>query len=481
MNVSNKYLQVEKYVKQAIENGLFQPEDKLPSIRQLCDKLDVSKNTVIRAYQELEAVGYIYSVPRSGYRVNSWSTITESETTTPMDVDLLSMAKSILSYPESKQLLATGSAHPNTDSPAIKSLYANVGRHSRMQSQIPSHYQLPPGNERLVQQLLKISQDLGVTTAKNEIAVTNGAQQAITLALRALTNVGDIVIVESPCYFGNLLLLESLGLKALEIPSHVATGIDIPSVKKALKLWDVKAIVVTPNFNNPTGSQMPLSHRQALLDVSDDIPIIEDDVFGGLSAGKHIPSLKTLDKKGRVIYVNSLSKTLDSRLRIGWLLSERYQKQIEKHMICENMGSLNLMQSAAGEFLTTGKYRMHVDKVRRLYQNNLKQFSALLSQALDQYPLLKNQYHISRPNGSFLTWLTLPIQTDSHQVYLACKKKKINILPGSVFATTGQYDNCIRLSVANFKDEPQWRKGIHALADLINQHLTNNSIETPKT
>jgi len=471
METSNKYLQVETYIKQAIDKGVFRAEDKLPSIRHLCEQLDVSKNTVIRAYQELEAVGCVYSVPRSGYRVSSTQTITSTKASAPMEVDLLSMAKSILGYPEGNQLLATGSAHPNTDFPAIKSLYATIGRHSRHQTQMPSHYQLPPGNDRLVQQLLKISQDLGISSSKNEIAVTNGAQQAITLALRVLTNPGDIVIVESPCYFGNLLLLQSLGLKALEIPSQVSTGIDIESVRKAIALWDVKAILVTPNFNNPTGSQMPLEKRQALLDVTQSIPIIEDDVFGGLSAGKMIPSLKSLDNTGRVIYVNSLSKTLDSRLRIGWLLSDGFQKQIEAHMICENMGSLNLTQSATGEFLTTGKYRTHVDKMKRFYQQNLKQFSAKLTRALDQYESLKGQYHLSRPNGSFLTWLTLPTHANSHQIYLECKNHKINILPGTVFATDEQYIHCIRLSVANFKDNAQWDKGIQKLAEIIYKNV----------
>ncbi|MBO0216533.1 PLP-dependent aminotransferase family protein, partial [Vibrio sp. Vb2880] len=113
-----------------------------------------------------------------------------------------------------------------------------------------------------------------------------------------------------------------------------------------------------------------LEKRQQLLLASGNIPIIEDDVFGGLSYDKPLPSLRLLDDKQRVIYVNSLSKTHDSRLRIGWMLAGRYRDQIEQYLLCENMGSLNLMQSAVATFLTSGKYRTHTARMGRVYQNN---------------------------------------------------------------------------------------------------------------
>ncbi|MCG6480784.1 aminotransferase class I/II-fold pyridoxal phosphate-dependent enzyme, partial [Vibrio parahaemolyticus] len=150
---------------------------------------------------------------------------------------------------------------------AIRSLYAEIGRHSRLQTHMPCHYQLPPGHDQLVRQLHKITRDLGIDAQRSDIAITHGGQQAISLALRALTQPGDIVAVESPCYFGTLLLLESLGLRVIEIACHPATGIDIDALQDAVIRWPIKALLVTPNFNNPTGAQMPLSHRQALLAV----------------------------------------------------------------------------------------------------------------------------------------------------------------------------------------------------------------------
>lgn len=470
-----KFTQVEHHIRHAIRRGVYQPDDRLPSIRQLGADLHVSKNTVIRAYQELEAAEIIYAVPKSGYRVKAVQTI-EPRQQRPQSVDLLSVSKEILSYPEKKELLPTGSAHPSINAPAIKTLYAEIGRHSRMQSHMPSHYQLPPGNQRLIKQLAKISRDLGVEASPDDIAVTHGAQQAISLALRALTKPGDIVAVESPCYFGNLLLMESLGLKVVEIPSCTRNGMAPQALASAIQEWPIAVILITPNFTNPTGSRIPESRRSELLQVSRDIPIIEDDVFGALAFDDGVIPLKTLDTQDRVIYVNSLSKMLDSRLRIGWIIAGKYHSAIEKYLICDNMGSLNLMQSAVGEFLSSGKYRQHINKMKRTYQNNTRRFSSLLTEALNQYPELRSHYHLSQPQGSFLVWLTLPTSIDSFALYQQCKDHRISILPGTVFATEGQFKHCVRLSCANFEDSLNWRRGIALFAKLIHQQLVPNGV-----
>ncbi|HFK4407168.1 TPA: PLP-dependent aminotransferase family protein, partial [Vibrio parahaemolyticus] len=291
-----------------------------------------------------------------------------------------------------------------------------------------------------------------------------------SLALRATTQKGDIVAVESPCYFGNLLMLESLGLKVVEIPSCPRDGMCPEALAKTMATWDIKAIIVTPNFTNPTGAMMPLEKRQQLLLASGNVPIIEDDVFGGLSYDKPLPSLSLLDDKQRVIYVNSLSKTLDSRLRIGWMLAGRYRDQIEQYLLCENMGSLNLMQSAVATFLTSGKYRTHTARMGRVYQNNMRRFIQMLHQYLDEYESLKNRYQINAVQGSFLLWLRLPEDTDSYALYQACNKHKISLLPGTVFGTQEQYRHCVRLSVANFGHETDWSNAMQTLAKLIAKH-----------
>ncbi|MDA0128703.1 PLP-dependent aminotransferase family protein [Vibrio sp. MarTm2] len=466
----SKYQSVIDYLRNAIESGVFQSGDKLPSIRLLSERLSVSKNTVIRAYQELEAIGVLEAVSKSGYRV--LATIEEKiETVAPSEVDLLGVCKEILSYPDYKELLPTGSAHPCIDAPAIRSLYAEIGRQSRQQANILSHYQLPPGEPLLVKQLAKLTQELGTPAPISELLVTHGAQQAISLALRATTQPGDIIAVESPCYFGTLLLLESLGLQAVEIPSCPRDGIKINALKEAISRWDIRAIIVTPNFANPTGALMPLNARRDILTTPSTIPIIEDDVFGSLSYQPPLPSIRSLDTEQRVIYVNSLSKNLDSRLRIGWMLAGQYRQTIEKLLLCDNMGSLNLMQSAVGTFLSSGKYKAHLTRMTRLYQSNVKQFLNQFHQSASQYPKLNGRYRVVPVSGSFLLWIQLPEQTDCFALYRECKANKVSILPGSVFGTSGQYQYYFRISVANLSLYRNWKEGVELLVKLVEQHV----------
>lgn len=472
----NKYLQVEQHLKQRIATGQYQAEDRLPSIRELQQTLGVSKNTVIRAYQELEAQGLVYAQHRSGFRVKERQNERTQTCCAPADVDLLSVCREILSYPEQRERLPTGSAHPNIEAPAIKSLYAEIGRHSRMQNHFPSHYQLPPGDKLLIKQLAKLTADMGVPASVDDLIVTHGAQQAISLALRATTKPGDIVAVESPCYFGSLLLLESLGLKVLEIPSCPRSGMEIDALALALSQWPIKVILVTPNFANPTGATMTLEKRQQLLTISADIPIIEDDVFGALSFEAPLPTLKSLDSQDRVIYVNSLSKTLDSRLRIGWVLSGRYRQAIEKHLLCDNMGSLNLMQTAVASFLTSGRYRSHTARMRRIYQHNSKLFCQMLIKALNQYPSMLGRFTLHPAQGSFLLWLILPQGFDSYQLYQQCKQQGISLLPGTVFGTQQQYRHCVRFCVATFNQDKNWQAAIDLLAKLIAKQIPKDPL-----
>ena len=153
------------------------------------------------------------------------------------------------------------------------------------------------------------------------------------------------------------------------------------------------------------------------------------------------------------------------------MLAGRYRAQVEQYLLCENMGSLNLMQSAVGTFLTSGKYRTHTARMCRVYQANVRRYLQMLNQCLDAHFELKNRYQINAVQGSFLLWLRLPPKTDSYALYQACNEHKISILPGSVFGTQGQYQNCIRLSVANFGAEKNWFPAMETLAALISQHV----------
>lgn len=467
---STRYRFVEEHIKKHIQDLRLSPGQSLPSIRALSIQLNVAKNSVIRAYQELEAQGMVESVPRSGFVIANNLDLEAQKVplaASPQVVNADSITKDILHHPTLNMPMAAGSAHPYVDTPEIRSLYAEIGRQSRLQANSPSHYQLPPGSKELRQQLSLIAKQRKVDIGADDIIVTMGAQPAITMALRAITSPGDIIAVESPCYFGVLLMAESLELKVVEIPSDPITGIQIELVRQALAKWDLKALIVTPNFNNPSGSQMPLSNRIQLLDTTQNLPIIEDDIFSELSYSTPLDSLKNLDTSDRVIYVSSLSKSLDSRLRIGWLAAGKIHSQIERQLLLENMGSPNLIQQSLIEFLKTGKYQLHMKKMRRRYSKNMQYFIQSLKTTLDANPTLAGKYQLFKPNGSFLCWLQINGEIDTYPIYKSALQNGISLLPGTLFGTRHQFKNCIRFNVALIEKETIWSEKIKLLVDII--------------
>ncbi len=156
----------------------------------------------------------------------------------------------------------------------------------------------------------------GVNVHSDEIVITTGCQEAVTLCLRAVTKAGDTVIVESPSYFGTLKAIESLGLKALEIPTHAEKGVSLSALQDAISQWDISACVLTPNFSNPLGyviSNERKSRLRKLLKVAN-VPVIEDDIYTELSYNTQRPkAVKAFDETGansNVLLCSSLSKSL---------------------------------------------------------------------------------------------------------------------------------------------------------------------------
>ena len=181
-----------------------------------------------------------------------------------------------------------------------------------------------------------------------------GCLEAITFCLKAVTNYGDTVAVESPTYFGINQTIESLGLKVVEIFSDPVTGIDLNSLQKAIKKSTIKACVVIPNFHNPLGSCMPDENKKKLVEIitAANIPLIEDDIYGELYFGKNRPkTCKYYDKKGYVMYCSSLSKSLSPGYRIGWAIPGKFFEEVKQLKRIHNISCPTITQAAMAHFL----------------------------------------------------------------------------------------------------------------------------------
>nr|WP_067293090.1 PLP-dependent aminotransferase family protein [Marinobacterium profundum] len=466
------YEQTAELLRNQILEQQLRPGDPLPSIRELSSRLSIGRNSVIHAYMMLEDEQLIEPRPRSGYYVRARPLgPNPGAALEPRKVQLGATALEIIGAAQNAQLVPLGSADPDARCSGREFFYRRLSRHARDTAAAPggnSHYVAPPGLQALRAQLARRMHSTSLQATADDIVITNGAQEAITLALLALARPGDTIAVESPCFYGTLQCIEALGMRALEIPGHPQQGMDMEALAQALARWPVKAILTNPSFNNPTGACMPAAARHSLLQLAaeHDLPIIEDDVFGELChQGSRPPPVKSLDTEGRVLLCSSLSKTLDSDIRIGWIMPGRYYEQVNYLKYVTTLASPGILQRAAADFLADNRYERHLRQIRRRYQTRL----GLLLEAIYQYwpgcavPLI--------PKGGFLCWVELPAGFDSHRLYRAAQQAGIGITPGSLFASDGRFSHCIRLNYSTFEATPYYLQAIQALGGLIREQL----------
>lgn len=462
-----QYQRVIESIEGQYDRGLLGAGDKLPSLRQMAQSMSVSLNTVIRAYQELEARGTIRALPRSGYVMEDLPASSAPESLEPRIVDTQSLILSVLRDASRSDLVHMGSAHPRTDFPAIDRLYRLIARQARRQAAEISHYRLPSVSHPLRQALARQIAMRDEIIAPSDIMVTQGAQPALFATLQALTKAGDVIAVEAPCYFGTLLSLEAHGLKVVEVPSH-RDGMDLSALEDVLKQWPVKAVLTAPTVNNPAGFTMPEHARRKLLELTGDLPIIEDDVYSDVSYGEIPPTLRSLDNSGRVICLTSLSKSVDSRLRLGWVTGGRYQDRIERCLIMANLGNVNLISNGITDFLKEGHYQRHLRRIRRHYKNC---FTGLRDQLS---PLLDLGCSINQPTGGFLCWLRLPDHIDGFDIYERALASGIATSPGRLFSVSDFYPSYLRLNYAFYEDSTDWQAALARLTEII-----TNAVKQP--
>lgn len=464
------YEQLAADLSKAIQQGVFAQEERLPSLRQISEQYAVSMATAIQAYQHLEQSGLIAARPKSGYYVCPRPSETTKEPSltqprsSPTEVNVGHLAMSLVNESRQPGLIRLGAAIPEPALLPLGTLSRTLAGIARRKHHAPASYEQSQGNLELRKQIARLMRDCGVRCTPHDIIITNGCLEAMGLALRAVANSGDTIAIESPTYFGVLQVIESLGMKALEVPTHARTGIDLQALANTLKQRKIAACVLMPTFNNPLGSSMPDAHKQdvvALL-TKHRVPLIEDDVYGALSYESRRPkAAKAFDSNGNVLYCSSFSKTVAPGLRIGWILAGRYQEQVTYQKFLDNICTATSPQLTLAEFLAKDGYRRCVRHAARVYRQRMEQFRYWIAEAFPQGT------RISNPQGAFLLWVELPKSVDCLDLYRKALDKKIAITPGVLFSAQGQYRHHIRLSCGAVEGE-QARRSINLLAKLMN-------------
>jgi DNA-binding transcriptional MocR family regulator len=435
-----------------IDRGTYLPGDRIPSIRELSRQLRVSVSTVMEAYAHLEDARIVEARPQSGYYVCSRLAEPEAlpvkragkEELAANPVTLGDVPWQVIANMSDPSLVPLGRCTPNPELLPADKLNRMLGTQARRFPMESVSRSQTAGTRRLRRQIARRALESGCSLYPEEIVITSGCVEAVTLALQATCRPGDTVAIGSPIYFPFLHRIQWMGLKVLEIPSSPREGIDLAVLGRALRHNPIHACISIPNFDNPLGCLMPEEKKRELVALlaRHEVPLIEDDVYGDLAFGPARPSTaKAYDKKGLVLLCSSFSKTLAPGYRVGWIVPGRFQQKVERLKFLFNIATASPTQLAVAEFLTAGGYDRHLRMIRRIYARQVAQVRESIGR---HFP---RGTRVTRPEGGFTLWVEMP-KVDAVRLYEDALREGISVVPGSVFTTGDKYRNCLRLSAA---------------------------------
>ena len=443
------YLKIAEQLERQISEDILNVGDKLPSVRELSKTQGVSISTALQAYYYLEGKGLIAAKPQSGYYVRFAPGLLPQLPTVGKalpavrnrNIDaLISEVYDALVDP---RLTKFSLSVPAAELLPVAKLNKAMLQALRESQDSCTAYEQVRGNPELRRQIARWAMNWGGRLGEEDLITTAGAMNAISYALLALTKPGDTVAVESPSYFGTLRLLNSLGLKVLELPTHPDTGIAPDDLRRAIAKHKIKACLFVTNFGNPLGHCMPDEAKREVVELlaRHGIPLIEDDLYGDVYFGKKRPrSCKTFDEEGNVLWCGSVSKTLAPGYRVGWIAPGKHFDAVKRLKLYHSITNASPEQAAVAAFLATGRYEHHLRNLRHTLHANCLQYIRAISEYFPEGT------RVTHPQGGFILWLEMDKRVDTQELYHAAMKQRISIAPGAMFSMQDRYHNCMRLS-----------------------------------
>lgn len=323
----------------------------------------------------------------------------------------------------------------------------------------------PPLREHIADRMNSKSK---TNITKDDILITNGSQQGLDFAGKVFLDEGDVVLCESPSYLGAINAFKSYCPKFIEVPTD-NQGMIMEELEKILdKTENVKMIYVIPDFQNPTGRTWPLERRKKFIEVISkyEIPVIEDNPYGELRfEGESLPSLKSMDKKGLVIYLGSFSKVFCPGYRIGWTCAS---PQILSKFIFVKQGAdlqaSTISQREVSKFMDIYDLDKHVEKLKDVYK---KRRDLMLNTMQEEFP---EGLEYTHPEGGLFTWVQLPEYLDSREIMKECVENSVAYVPGGSFFPNGGKENCFRLNYSNMPDE-RIVEGVKRLGVVLKKYM----------
>lgn len=437
------YKQIYEQIRSQILAGDMLYGQRLPTERDLAKSLSISRTTVLNAYQELKDDGLLLSKPRQGTIVAgpvrtlrnilgscqpNWYQMIKKEVANMQEVneneiieiinrrDLISFTGGRMSY----------SCNRQSSMPLPQDMEFDMAEHPQDVCVTSPAEGLPSFRKAILD---RNPYRNGLCHEKNMV-ITRGARHGLTLVAQALINPGDIVLVEEPTYPAVIHQFRNAGARVMgiEMTPH---GMDLDMLSETLKRYRVKLIVTMPNVHNPTGITTSIKHRHRLLEITykHNTIVVEDDPFCGVPYDKAhpVPTLKSLDYRGYVIFIGTFSKLVSPRLETGWICAdEKFIEVIKRAMRAMTIFSNTPTQLMIQRYIENGKLDDHIERIRMIDQRH----DALFEQVFWEWIGSRS------PAGVFGPFRIIFLPTDVSATALVkhAATKGIAVLPGTFFS-----------------------------------------------
>lgn len=376
-----------------------------------------------------------------------------------------SAIREIFKYAADPEVVSLSAGNPAPDAFPAKELAEISERLMKENPVLALQYGLTEGYLPLRDALKKfMKDDYGIGKDFDELIVTSGAQQVMDLMTKSLVNEGDEIVCEAPSFIGSLNTFRSYGAKLLGVPME-ADGMNMEELENTLKTHDrVRFIYTIPTFQNPSGITMSLEKRKKLYELAKkyNVLILEDNPYGELRyKGETLPTIKSMDEDGIVVYAGSFSKVISPGMRVGWFVAPSQVAQ--KMVVCKQGSDVHTnmwSQVLCYEFMTKYDFKGHLEYLRQLYSKKAEYTMELLRENL------KGKITFGEIEGGLFIWCTLPEHVDMPRFCMDAVKNKVCVVPGTAFLTDeNQVSHDFRINFSTPTDE-QLKKGIEILGKL---------------
>jgi DNA-binding transcriptional MocR family regulator len=457
------YRQLSRHFIDRIESGQLQAGERLPATRELAGQLGLNRTTIAAAYELLESEGWISGEVGRGSFVRARTFGNSRKSISWNDFMPQGASPRRFGAPPTGSLISFATSRPSEQLFPLDAFRASCDEVLRSPV-LSGILQLgsPGGYEPLRQYLLEEARTEGVAGPNDDVMVTNGCQQALDLLCRVLVRPGDPVAVEDPVYPGLRNLFREAGADL--------TGFAVGQTDSIAR-YRPKLIIVTPNFQNPTGETLSMPAREAILRVPGAV-IIENDIYGALRyEGTALPTLKQLDETGGTILIRSFSKIAFPGLRVGWIIGPRpvVQRLMEAKQLTD-LHTDQFSQAALLQFARSGRLQEHQ---RNMLSAGAERLRTIL-RSCERFLPAGSKY--SRPQGGMNLWVELPEHMDSGDLLARAQAAGVTYLPGRHFEVSRNHSNALRLSFAGLAND-KIQEGMALLGEVFSNEYAPQPAE----